>query len=824
MWRDLQFSLRILRGQPLFAGVMVFTLALGIGGTTAMFSVFDAVLLRDLPYPDARQLYLVRTVAADGTPTGTITPRELRPFYEPETHPTVAAAAVAWSQEVQIIGADQRPHPTTRYGVTDQFFEVFGTRMALGKAFERGQPPGVVILAHAAWRDLFGSDPDIIGRVIQVEGGPRQVVGVTPEDFEFPENPGFWYLMSLGTAYDRIRGYRGFVRLHPGRTGEQFQSELARTSDALGPDPATNQPSVLVAQPFRDYVVGDLSTTVKILFGATGILLLIACINVANLLLSRTGVRAREVALREAVGARRWRVVRQLLTEALVLSALGGALGVAAAAIGVQVLLRSAPPGLPRLDEVHVDAPVLGFAFAAVVVTGLLVGLLPAWRLARNPLRLLVNEAGRGTPDGPGRHRLLNALVVVEIALAVLLTVGAGLLVRSYVNLTAAERGFTSARVLTFFMFVPGRTEFSFKPDPAGGRPMVLGSYQPLANFLRELRERIGGLPGVETVASTSSLPLAPAQYDPITVFHLAGDIRAEEAALSARTRGVSPGFFEALGIRLLAGRALLPSDRASGPGVAVVNDVFVRRFLAGRDPLGVRLRYPENPWRAGDVGFQLGHRTVDEIEIVGVVDDVKYVGLGDPAEPSIYLSVEQWTNRRQTLVVRTSLSNPVSLVPAIRREIESMDRLLTADFASYDAVVDASLGNQQFATLLLVTFGLTALALAAVGVYGLMSYSVAQRTGEIAVRSALGASKRELLTAVLGRGLGLAAVGTVIGIAGAAASRQIVAGQLYGLTALDPRVFATAALILFGAAALACFLPARRATRVNPADLFRTE
>jgi predicted permease len=826
MWRDLRFSLRMLGRQRSFTAIVVLTLALGIGGSTAIFSIVNAVLLRDLPYPEPDQLYLVRTVAPDGSLSGTITPRELWAFYEPDRHPTVAAATVAWSQEVQIIGSDGRPHPTTRYGVTDQFFEVFGTRMAMGRAFERGQRPGVIVIAYSTWRDMFASDPKIIGRVVQVEGGPRQVVGVTPEDFEFPEKPGFWYLMSLGTAYDRVRGYRGFVRLRPERTGEQFQSELTRIAAELGPDPATKQPSVLVAQPFLEYVVGDLSTRVKILFGATAVLLLIACINVTNLMLSRTAVRAREMALREAIGARRWRVIRQLLTETVVLSALGGALGLAAAAGGVRLLLQIAPPDLPRLDTVPIDGPVLGFAIGLTVLTGLFVGLAPAWRLATNPLRTLVNEAGRGTPDGPARHRLLNALVVTEIALAVLLTIGAGLLVRSYVNLTATDPGFSSDRMLTFFMYVPGRTEFSFKPKPGGGRPDVVGSYQPLANFLRELSERIRGLPGVTSVASTSSLPLAATQYDPLTVFHLADQDQksAEEAALSARTRGVSPDFFDALGIRLLAGRGLQVSDRHNAPGVAVVNETFVRRFLGGRNPLGIRFRYPENPWKPADVGFQIGHRTVDEIEIVGVVNDVKYLALGDPPEPSIYLSTDQWTNRRQTLVVRTTTEDPASLIPAIRRQIESMDRLLTADFSLYRPVIEASVAGERLAATLLTVFGLMALILAAVGIYGLMSYSVAQRTGEIAVRSAMGASGSQVLTMILGRGAQLALAGVALGIVGAVALRQVVAGLLYGVTALDVRVFALTGIALLGVAGLACFVPAQRATRIDPAELFRME
>lgn len=827
MLRDVRFALRTLVRQPVFTGVIALTLALGIGGSTALFSVVNAVLLRDLPHPESKELYLVRTVTPDGLPTGNVTPRELRPFYEVEKHPMVAAAALAWSQEVQIVGNDGKPHPTVRYGVTDQFFEVFRPKMALGRPFERGQRPGSIVITHQIWRDLFGSDPDIVGRAVSVEGGQRQVVGVTAADFEFPEDPGFLYLMSLGTAYDKIRGYRGFLRLRTGQTGDQLQAELTRLTGQLGPDPATGQPSVLVAQPFLNYVVGDLSTTVTILFGATGILFLIAGINVTNLLLSRTTVRAREMALREAVGAGRWRVMYQLLTESVLLSVLGGALGLAAAVIGVRVLLRMAPADLPRLDAVPIDRTVLLFAIVATVVTGILVALAPAWRLARNPLRTLVNEAGRGAPEGPARHRLLSTLVVTEIALAVLLVIGAGLIVRSYFNLTNTNPGFNADRVLTLFMYVPGRTQMNFKPaETPGGRPTFTGSYLPLANFYRDLEERIGGLAGVKAVASATTLPLDKAQYDPWAAFTVPGQPAGEslDAGRLARTRAVSQGFFDLMEVKLLAGRRLLSPDGPSAAGVAVVNDTFARRFFPGQNALGQRIRFPENPYRAGDVGFQLAHRSVDELEIVGVVDDVKYMALGEPPEPSIYMSRDQFTNRRQTILVKTTLDNAESVVTAIRSEIEAMDRLLTAEFSLYTPIVRASIASERLAATLIVVFGLMALALAAVGVYGLMSYSVTQRTGEMAVRSAMGASARQVLALVMGWGVRLAAIGVVIGVIGAIALRRVVAGQLYGITALDARVFVTAAAVLLGVAALACFVPAQRASRVDPAELLRQE
>ena len=823
MWSDLKFTFRAVRRQPAFALMVLLTLSLGIGGSVAIFTVVNAVLLRDLPYPDARQIYLMRTMTPDGAPTGNITPRDVAPFVQNEQHPLVQATAIAWSQQVNIVAADGKPYSTTRYGVTDQFFEVFGPRMALGRAFERGQDPGPLVLTYATWRDLFGSDPDIIGKSVNAEGFPRPVVGVTREDFEFPEKPGFFYLMRLGPNYENARAYRAFVRLRDGRTHAQFQGELAARAKELQTDPITKLPLLYVAQPFLEHVVGDLGQTVTMLFGATAILLLIACINVVNLLLSRVTIRAREMAVREALGANRWRVVRQLLTESVVLALVGGTIGLAVGAAGIRVLLRIAPADLPRLESVPIDARVLVFAIVVTVLTGLLVGLVPAVRLARHSLRSLMNEEGRGVASSRAERRLFGGLVVAEIALAVVLMIGAGLLMRSYANLTAVNPGFNPDRMLTFFMYVPGRIDATMVTNAQGRREMR-ASYLPMATFFRELEERIRGVSGVAAVATTSSLPLSRTQYDGNVPFHIQGRTggNADETALLAKTRAVSPEFFNTMRIRLLAGRVLLPDDRPDSAGVVVVNETFARRFFPGQSPLGQRIRYTENRWRPGDVGFQLSHRLVDEMEIVGLVEDVKYLALAEPAEPSIYISSEQWIQRRRGIVVRAAVDNPASLVATIRREIESMDRQLTAEVASYPDTVRASLARERLGMTLLVIFGVVAAALAAVGIYGVMSYSVTQRGDEIAVRAAMGASAPQLMLMFLRQGAVLAAAGVVLGLVTSVAMRQIVGSQLYGIAALDAAVFVVAPLALLGVAALASFVPARRATKLDPADLLR--
>ncbi len=825
MWNDLKLSLRSHLRRPAFTAVVVISLALGIGGSAAIFSVFNAVLLRDLPYPDPDQIYMMRTVTPDGSPTGTVTPREVRPFWENPDHPTVEASAIAWSQEVQVVDAEGRTQPSHRYGVTEEFFDVFGPEMHLGRGFERGEQAGPIVISYALWRDHYASDPDIVGKGIGAEGGTRRVVGVTPEDFVFPEDPGYWYLMRLGPAYDRSRVYRAYARLQSGQTEEQFQAVLARLSADLGPDLSTGRPVQFVAQPFLDYVVGDLRSTVTILLGATAILLLIACINVANLLLSRAVASTREVALREALGAGRWRIVRRLLTESFVLAAIGGIVGCAVAAGGVSLILGVAPGDLPRVDSVPVDGHVLLFAVVVTVLTGLLIGLAPAWRLASSQLRTLINEAGRSGVGG--RSRVFGSLVVVEIALAVLLVIGAGLLIRSYANLTATDPGFDAGRALTLFMNVSGRVDIAFEGMDADDRPIFSGTYyEPMADFFRELRRRLAGLAEVRSVADANSLPLAPRQYDGAMVFNLPdrpGGDTPDDASV-AQTRSVGPDFFPTMGMRLLRGRGLLPTDRQDTPGVAVVNESFARRHFAGEDPLGQRIHFPENRYVPGSPGFQLGHLVVDDVQVVGVVEDAKYASLAEPAEPTIFVSTEQWINRRRHLVVRAEAGDPASLVPAIRREIEGMDPSLTAQFEVYPDIVRASMARERLGMTLLVVFGSVALLLAAVGVYGLMSYSVERRRAEMAVRAAIGASAGQVMGLILRQGVWHALLGIALGVAGAVALGRVIETQLYDLSAVDVPVFIVVPLTLLVVSCAACLIPARRASRVAPAELLRTE
>jgi len=821
--------LRTLLKRPGFAGVVIVTLALGLGATIGIFSVANAVLFRPLPYPNADRIVVLGTLAEDGARSGRVAPRDMPTLYD--DHPSLDAAALAFYAEGRIRGSDGADYNMGRYGVTDQFFEVFDVPMALGRGFERGEPQGPVVISYATWRDVFASDPDILGKSINLENGVRPVVGVAPEGFDFPGKAAYWTLMQLGPAYANLRGYLSYLRLKPGVAQPELDQQLAVLSQDLGPDAVTGRPVRFFTQPLLDNVVGNLGTTVLLLLGATAVLLLIACINVANLLLSRGMARGRELAVRAALGAQPWRVFRHLIAENLWLAAVGGALALVVGVVGIRVLLALGPADLPRLDSVPIDGTVLLFAVGATLATGLLSGLVPAWRLSRVDVRTLVNEGGRGASMARGQQRLFGGLVVAEIALAVLLAIGAGLLVRSYYNLVTTDPGFRTERTLSVFINVPGDAIQTFFPRPPGaeppadGSPPFDGSYRLIADFFRELERRIGALNGVESVAVSSSVPLSSQQWDSAIAFRVDGEAApdATVSQLQAMQRSVSPSFFASVGMPIRAGRSLEETDRRGAPGVAVVNEAFVRRFFPGGNAVGRSLTFPVNPYRVGDFGFQYGERVVDGVEIVGVVGDAKYAALGSPAEPSIYFSNEQYTLRRTNLIVRSEGEDPTALIPAIRQEIAAL-RPMPAEFEAFSQILRVSLARERLGMSLFAVFGAVALVLAAVGIYGLMAYSVTQRTGEIAVRAALGASARQTVRLVLARGASLGLAGTAIGVVVAIATREVLASQLYAVSTLDWGVFVVVPATLFGVALIAAYVPARRAVRVDPAAMLHSE
>src|SRR6185503_10790128 len=612
----------------------------------------------------------------------------------------------------------------------------------------------------------------------------------------------------------------GYVRAAPGVSAEQVQAELDVFAGRLGPWPGPDQrPLEFVAQPLLQEVVGDLRPTLLIVSGATAVLLLIACINVANLLLARGVVRQSEVALREALGARRWRVFRQLMTESFVLCGMGGALGLGVAMGLIQLLRAANPANLPRLSAVSLDANVFVFAAVCVLLVAFLVGFAPAVRVSRADLSAVINTGGRSAALARGRNRVFGALVVAEIALAVVLVIGAGLLVHSYSQLESADPGFDPQRMVTLVLNAPGRLDVrNMRMDQERQEVVYDGTGMlGVAQFYEELVRRIEALPGVASAGATFAAPLNHGLF-PVVLwpYPVVGSSAAATDQL-AYVYPVSPGFFTTFGIRPLAGRLLEPTDRRSAAGVTVVNEAYARTYLDGQNPVGRRITLSGGNWRPGQAGFnQVGEQTVGEAEIVGVIPDIKQADLQNDVQPAIYLPYEQLTMRKMAVVVRAENDNPAALIPAIRRELEAMDSTIPGTFAVYSDVVAASLARDRLGALVLVVFGLVSLTLAAVGTYGLMSFSVNQRFNEIAVRSAFGAERDRLLKMFVARAAQLAGIGIVLGVAGAVAMRQLVASQLYETSALDPWVLVLVPLTMLAVTLLASYVPARRASHID--------
>jgi putative ABC transport system permease protein len=821
MWNDLKLGVRGLARQPLIAITVLVSLALGIGASTAVFSVFDAVVLRELPFPNAAELYAVRTITPDGDALGNVAPRDVERLYD--TPSSLRSFAISFYSEGRLTGPNGDPHNMGRYGVTDQFFEVLGVPMALGRGFRRGEPPGPVVLAHSTWATIFGSDPDVLGRVIQLENGPRTVVGVAPPGLDFPGRAGYWTLMALGPAYANNRIYQGWSRVQAETSEAEFEQELRAMSADLGPPPSWGAPIRFVLTPLDDAIVGTMRPTVVILLGAATVLMLIATLNVAQILLVRGETRMRDVGIRSALGARRSHLVRFALVEGVVLAATGGVLGVALAYAGVQTLLTVIPPDLPRIGTAVVDARVLWFAAGSSVAIALLVGLFPAMRLAATSLGTLM---GKGAPmQGVRRTWLFNTFVVLEVSLAVLLVIGAGLLVRSFEQLTTADPGFTleDPHVTVFINAPYAAVETRVE---ASGRRIGVPSFRPVANFYSSLLDRLARVPGIEGVGATSTLPLALEQWDrlsPYAVLGRPGPAEGENRP-SALIRSVSPGFFETMRIRLLAGRPFTASDNRDAPSVAIVNEAFVRRFLGGANPIGRQVSRLNTTWAPGDPSTQYGEMFASDAEVVGLVSDVRYASLRQPPMPAVYLAHQQATLRRMTIVARSRTSDPTTLVAAIRREIAAIDPQLTVGVTMFQDVVRTSLGRERLGLTLMSLFGTIALVLAAVGVYGVMSYSVTQRFAEMGVRSALGATRGGISRLVLIRGAALAATGVAIGVAAAILLHRVIGSQLDGVSVLDARVLLVTPGILLGVALLSSLAPARRASRINPADLLRRE
>jgi putative ABC transport system permease protein len=804
--QDIRYAARTLRKNPGFAAVAVLALALGIGANTAMFSVVYGILLRPLPYPDAERVAVVYVHFLPwDNPRGNMSMADFLDWKSQTTSFEDPSLYAAMGQRFDLTGhgASEQLHGAS---ATTGFFTTLRAHPILGRTFlpgeDRPASPRVAVIGASLWRRRFGGRADALGQPITLNGIPCTVVGVMPAGFHFPLADSEVWTNLLLVPPNR-RGpffYRAFGRLKPGVTIQQAQAE----ANAIGrrieqANPTAYSHLDLPVMSIRDALVGSVRTPLVVMICAVSLVLLIAVVNVANLMLARATVREREMALRLSLGAGRGRLVRQLLTESVLLSGLGGVAGCALAYLGIQVLRAANPGNLPRIGEVRLDGAVFAFLLLISLLTGILFGLAPALQSARADLSSTLKEGGRGT-SGASRQRTRGVLVVSEIALSLMLLVGAGLLLRSLLRLQRVDAGFRGAPERILAMTIsPANQRYA---DEATG-----------IAFYGRLLDRIRQLPGIEAASLSDGLP--PDQEGDADSFVIRGAPLPAEGNPVVTVDTVSPDYFRAMGIAVMQGRAFTEHDGPDSPPVAMVSETFARRFLPGGNPLAQRLKQsgPSLP-----APFR---------EIVGVVADVKYTGLDANGQTAYYLPYTQNYTRRTFLVVRASPSannDAANLAPMLRREIQAVDKDVVDAYAStLEQAVRYSVARPRFDAILLMLFAGVALLLAVIGIYGVIAYSVAQRTHEIGVRMALGARRASVLSLVLRQGARLAALGIGVGLAGAFAFTRLMRTLLFDTSVQDGFTFAVVAGGLFAVALLASLIPAHRAMRINPVSALRS-
>jgi putative ABC transport system permease protein len=806
MRSDIQYALRNIAKKPLFYSIVILTLALGIGANAAIFTVVNAVLLRPLPYPQPDRLMMVWTYNPRqgfnkdvGTyPNFEDWRRASRSFERMSGYFGANLTLTGQGDPEQIRGAR----------VTHEFFETMGTTPVHGRGFTpaNGQAGGerVVILAHGLWTRRFGADPSIVGQRVVLSGLSYEVVGVMPAAFDHPADAELWVPLAPIGRFEELFQARGSYwltivgRLKPGVTPAAAQSEMDAIAAGLEQQYSSNAGIGIRLVPLHAELVGDVRWPLLILLGAVSFVLLIACANVANLLLTRAAAREHELAIRAALGAGRSRLLRQLFTESFVVALFGGAAGLALAAWSTDLLRSLAPAALPRLSNIAIDARVLAYAAGASLLTSVLVGIFPALSASRRDSGARLKEGGRTGSEGVAGRRLRSALAVSELAIALMLLVGAGLLIRSFIALNNIDPGFATTGVLTLRLQLPSAK---------------YGEPARIAAFYDQLVERLAALPGVESAAAGSSLLLS--ELPSSASINIEGQPTPPPDApnIPVPYDSVTPEFFSTLKIPLRSGRLFTPADSPGAQEVAIVNESFVRRFFPGQDPLGRRVTFG-NP----------GRRDTQWQTIVGVVADTKRGGFERDPWAEIYFPMRQAADPRLLVFVRTR-SDPASLVSAARGAVWSIDReQAVGAIRTVPELLAQREANRRFTTLLLGLFAVLAVVLAVIGIYGVIAYSTAQRTQEIGIRMALGADRGSVVRMVLAGGLRIAAAGLTIGLLGALALSQVLAGLLFGVTARDPLTFVAVSFALLIVSLAASWIPARRAMRVDPILALRGE
>jgi putative ABC transport system permease protein len=799
LWQDLKYGIRMLAKSPGFTAVAVLTLALGIGANTAIFSVVNAVLLRPLPYAEPNRLVFLAEKSPAGSRTGIAIPN----FRDWRAQADSFEDMAGQRSNVFNVSGSERPARVNGRMVTWNFFPLLGVQPQLGRAFvETDDQPGAArtaLISDFFWKQSLGADPHAVGRTVRLDGETYTIIGVLPPGFRYVRRDDVFiplgHYLGPGSNYlDRGNHFSWYAvaRLKQGVSVEQARAEMDALAARLEREyPSTNSGNGAIVLPLQDVMTEDSRAILWVLLGAVGCVLLIVCANLTSLLLERASGRQREIAIRAALGASPVRLVRQLLTESLLLSVLGGALGVLLAVWVVDLLVSYQPLNLRRLEEARIDPPVLLFSLALTMLTGVIFGLAPALSAMKARLQETLRQGGRGL-TGP-RQRLGRLLVAAEMALALVLLCGAGLMVRTMIELTRIDPGFHSEKLLALYFNL---AEYDRERGMA---------------FHREVVERVEAVPGVRAAALTNSLPIDGSNWGSIFIV---GDQpvppRAELASAAFTT--ISPSYFRTLDIRLLKGRWFDERDRENAPWVTVVNETFARRFWPNQDPIGKRVKqgWPENPtpWR----------------EVIGVVADIKLEGVAAETPMQAYLPLAQEPWRSLALVVRTS-GDPEPMVVAVEAALHEIDKDLPVSNArTMDQVMSEEIGRQRLSMIVLGLFAATALVLAALGIYGLLSYAVTQRTQEIGVRLVVGAAPADILRLVVGQGIRVVAIGAGLGLAGALALTRLMAALLFGVSPSDPATFSVVALLLTGVALVACYLPARRAMRVDPMVALRYE
>lgn len=808
LFKDIRYGVRSLLKRPGFAAIAVITLALGIGANTAIFSVVNTLLLRPLPFKEPDKL--VQVWEANYKRGRNEMPVSYPNFADWRDQNQVFEQIAAYSDTTFNLTDTGEPERIQGEIVSPAIFPLLGIKPVLGRVLlpEEDHPNKVfsVVMTEGLWRRRFNSDQQIIGRTIKLDSENFTVVGVIPnvtDLFELQSDTELWVSVSQSFGFDNRYGHYLDVvaRLKPGVTREQAQANMDTIAAALAAQyPSSNVDHAVRLVPLQQQIVGDFRLAALVLLGAVLFVLLIASANVANMLLARAASRKREVAIRTALGAGRWRIIRQLLTESLLLSALGGAVGLLLALWGVYLLVAFGPADLPRAREVAVDGRVLGFTFAVSLLTGIIFGFVPALQASRPDLNETLKESGRSTTGSAGHRRVRSLLVVSEIALSLMLLVGAGLLMRSFVKLQAVNPGFNPNNVLTMKISLSG-------PNYQKGAPIIA--------FHDQLVAKIKALPGVQSVATRSHVPIAADDGYANLSFAIEGRLPDAANRLTAFYNAVSPDYFRTMEIPVLKGRPFEARDDQKAQSVIIINETLARRYFSGEDPIGRRMTLnDEDP------------KEEDWATIVGIVRDTKPRAVDLTASPvaEMYMPFAQQPQSSTALMIRTT-NNPESIAAAVRHEVQTLDKTqLVHSVRTMDRVMSEAVATPRFRTSLLGVFAVVALILAMVGIYGVMSYAVTQRTHEIGIRMALGARAADVLKLLVRNGMWPVLLGVMLGLAGAVGLTRLMVSFLFGVTPTDALTLATVSISLILVALIACCIPARRATKVDPLVALRYE